>query len=91
MPLTLYIYTQSKLDRFREHLSIPDVKLLSNFDLLLTGTELEVRGGTAKDQYQLLCRRHQMQKIATSYLNVEIAMYGSIFSFYPNDRVGVFF
>lgn len=79
-----------QLKTFKNSLSGPDKTLLNKFELVLTDTELEIRGGTAKQQSKLLKDRFRIQKIATSMLNVEVAMYGSVFSFYANDRIGVF-
>lgn len=79
-----------KLKTFKNSLNLSDKKLINSFELVLTDTELEIRGGTAKQQSKLLKDRFRIQKIATSELNVEVAMYGSVFSFYANDRIGVF-
>lgn len=79
-----------KLKSFKNSLNLSDKKLINSFELVLTDTELEIRGGTAKQQSKLLKDRFRIQKIATSMLNVEVAMYGSVFSFYANDRIGVF-
>lgn len=79
-----------KLKTFKNSLNLSDKKLINSFELVLTDTELEIRGGTAKQQSKLLKDRFRIQKIATSMLNVEVAMYGSVFSFYANDRIGVF-
>lgn len=88
--IDLYRDTLISLERFRSRLNIVDKNLINNFELVLTDKELEIRGGTAKQQSALLKNRFRMQKIATSTLNVEIAMYGSVFSFYANDRIGIF-
>lgn len=79
-----------RLKNFKQKLSFWDRRILNNFDLILTETELEIRGGNPNQQWKLFLARHKIQKIATSVLDVEVAIYGSVFSLNPNDRIGVF-
>ena len=93
MPFTLHTQYRDKLIQlksFKNSLNASDKRLINSFELVLTDTELEIRGGTAKQQSKLLKDRFRIQKIATSTLDVEVAIYGSVFSFYANDRIGVF-
>lgn len=92
MPNSIYtkINGINRLDSFKAMLPPWDRSILKDFELVLTATELEIRGGTAKQQWSLFQARHRLQKIATSKLKVEIAMYGSIFSLNQNGRLGIF-
>lgn len=90
LQMNLYRDTLIRLQDFKDFLKLEDRRLISKFELVLTDTELEIRGGTPKQQCKLLRERFRIQKIATSVLHVEIAIYGSVFSFYANDRIGVF-
>lgn len=78
------------LDNFKNSLNNQDRKLINFFEIILTDKELEIRGGTVKQQSRLIKSRFRMQNIATHTLNVEIAIYGSAFSFQSNDRIGIF-
>lgn len=80
-----------RLENFKLKLLSRDRKLLKNFDIVLTDTELEIRGGIARQQWLLYNALSRIQKIATSNLNVEVAIYGSIFSTYATDKVGCLF
>lgn len=88
--LIRYIDKIQSLQVFRKALGNSDRKLINCFELILTEDELEIRGGTPKQQSRLLRDRFRMQKIANSTIQVELAIYGSVFSFYTNDRIGIF-
>lgn len=79
-----------KIQLLRQHLSTSNLSIINNFDLVLTDTELEFRCKDVIEQNKFMTIRHKLQKIATRYLGVEVALYDSVYSTYPTNRVGVF-
>lgn len=80
---------------FLSKLNIRDLVLVSKFDLLLSETELEMRGGSLGDQFKMIRSRYRLQKKADLYLgkNIEVVMYGSIYGSYDakdRTRLGVY-
>lgn len=80
----------SKIQLFKSKLSKANLSLIDRFEIVLTATEIEFRSKNVKDQNSFMRIRHSLQKIATQHLNVEVALYDSVYSNYPNNRVGVF-
>ena len=86
-----YIYQKIELlNLFRAELSKKDLAIIDKFDLILTSEELEVRSRDVYAQCEMLEHRYDIQKITTSILDVEVVMYDSVFSCYPNTRLGIF-